>query len=247
MLKILLVVDDFNELFILQDGLKAEGFHVDGTQHLRIVAKLALELSPHIVVVKVSGRQIEGVNLSSEIKRKDGVPKVLWLNDKEEPLAPKFITMHGIDKILPFPVDGKELLGALSELGKIPLAALCERPSSKDLGEKNRGDKAQVIGGSHRPLQETLIVKGDEKRGSNSFEPRVFSKEAQARSDRYKLFLESQEPLKKRYFTRGSVAQLTQKIRQRWDESLEVRLKAEREKFVECLFNEKSSHFRRKL
>ena len=214
---------------------------MDGTQHPHIMVTLLSELNPQIVIVKTSDRQMKGIELCSKIKKVGSFPKIIWINEKSNKVDPEVITANGIDRVLFSPVEIRELTGIISELGKInPKTLQLSNIAGRQVPLQADNDII-IVRGEDEDSQEVTIVKDHGRSLEKPHKPnfRVSSCKVQDRSDRYKLFLEDQEPLEKKYFSRGSVASLTQKIRDRWDEELETKLKAERQRFIEILFSEK--------
>ena len=202
---------------------------VDNTLH---------EFNPQIVIVKTESRQIDSKLL--EIKKRG--KKIIWLQNKNDPITdPQIVAANGIDKILTSPVDVTELLKVISKLEKIKTPS---ENSSKTTHRKTlpKNDDIIIIRGDSQDDEEMVIVKGSQK--EKPCGSQTFSLDALDRSDKYRSFLKGQEPLEKKYFSRGKVENITQKIREKWDKELEAKLKLEREKFLDVLFNEK--HKKRK-
>ena len=226
---ILLIIDELNELSYLQKQLKKSGLVVKGTPHHHRMEALLKDVAPQVVIVKTS--QVSGMELSSKIQKNKGLPKVIFLNEK----GPQVDSgIKGIDRVLTSPVKVEELLGVISQWGELSPETLLEDSLAV---EKARGRDRDfiVIRGEKTNPTEMVVIKGEKVEKESG----AFSQGSKGRSSRYQLFLAGQKPLEKKHFSRGSVASLTREIRDRWDEELEAKLKKERQKFIEILFNSK--------
>lgn len=215
MLKVLLVIDDPSQLSHLQDQLEGAGFDVQGIQHSQ-------KPPENFQVAIVGTTQVN--EISSLSKR--GV-KIIWLRNKGDAIHPKVTSVYGVNRVLISPVTVGEWVQVISELSD-PKVLL--ENGTKSLEE----NEVMVIRGESSSDKQIVIVKGHSREKPPS---EVFSHVVSNRSDRYKAFLEAQDPLKKKYFSRENIAHFTQEIRDQWDEELEARLKEERRKVVEILFN----------
>lgn len=132
MRKIMLILEDYNELVFVETVLKKLGFDALGLQSESQIHDKILGFSPHLIISEGVGRKINGLTVSHKTKRVRGLPKfVLVLNPQDHieasdlerlqidytffrPLHPP-VLIDGIAKVLGLDADG--LQQKLKKLG----------------------------------------------------------------------------------------------------------------------------------
>jgi hypothetical protein len=128
MLRVFLVIDDYNELVYLQSLLRKLGFDVEGLQNQKKYADVSLGFNPQIVVTTSKGTKVDGLMLAQSIHKRRGVPKILALRT-DNTYAPEDFAASGIDLVVDSPVVPKKFISALANLGAIDEAPLLEKYS----------------------------------------------------------------------------------------------------------------------
>ena len=88
--------------------------------------------------------------------------------------------------------------------------------------------------------EEVIIVTGSCKVENDLvFSSQEIKEDLSDRSNRYRLFLENQEPLVNKSFSKPDVENFSKKTREDWDDELEIKLRAEQDRFIELLFKKR--------
>lgn len=152
MLRVLLVIDDYNELIYLQTLLKKLGFDVEGLQNQKKYADLSLAFNPQLLIATARGAKIDGLALAKTVRKNRGFPKVIILRSAGQAVLQEELEDAGVDMMLDSPINPKELILALASFGNMDEAALLEKYSKiKGLMPVSRGE------GQREPLSEELL------------------------------------------------------------------------------------------
>jgi len=115
MLRVILVIDDYNELIYLQTLLKKLGFDVEGLQSTKKYADVSLGFNPQVLITTALGKKVDGLSLAQNITRRRGLPKVFALRPRGIVLTEEALVQAGIDVVLDSPVQPKALIAALAQ------------------------------------------------------------------------------------------------------------------------------------
>lgn len=128
MLRVLCVIDDYNELLFLERLLRKIGFDVDGLQNPRKFSDVCLGFNPQVIIVTMLGKTVNGISLSQKVnKRGDGFPYIIALQDPHQGYSMDELSDTGIDELIETPINVKKLLKVLSEVGSVDFDTLVDK------------------------------------------------------------------------------------------------------------------------
>ncbi len=145
MLRVFLVIDDYNELIYLQSLLKKLGLDVEGVQNQKKYADMSLGFNPHILITSAKGKKVDGLQLTQSLYRKRGLPKVIALKSNDYAINVDDYRDSGVDEILDSPVSPRKLILSIANLGGIDETALLEKYSKIKGQEANAADDQSYI------------------------------------------------------------------------------------------------------
>jgi len=127
MLRVFLIIDDYNELMYLQTLLKKVGFDVEGLQNQKKYADLSLGFNPQIVVVTARGKKVDGLQLAPSIQKRHGWPKIIALKSNDQLFKANEFEDAGVDQVLETPINPKKLIMAIAAIGNLDEVALLDK------------------------------------------------------------------------------------------------------------------------
>lgn len=145
MLRVFLVIDDYNELIYLQSLLKKLGLDVEGVQNQKKYADMSLGFNPHILITSAKGKKVDGLQLTQSLYRKRGLPKVIALKSSDYSINVDDFRDSGVDEILDSPVNPRKLILSIANLGGVDETALLEKYSKIKGQETNAADEQNYI------------------------------------------------------------------------------------------------------
>ena len=164
MLRIFLVIDDYNELIYLEALLKKLGLDVEGVQNQKKYADMSLGFNPQILITSARGKKVDGLQLTQSLYRKRGLPKVIALKSSEYSINADDFRDSGVDEILDSPVNPRKLILTIAHLGGIDEAALLEK-YAKIKGQLHITEEAQTYVASYdengQPVENLEKVRQD--------------------------------------------------------------------------------------
>ena len=119
MLRVLLLIDDYNELLYLQTVLKKIGFDVEGLNSQKKYSDASLGFNPQILVASAKGKKVDALSLGQTIRRHRGFPKIIALKRPGVSLSDDEMEASGIDLAVDSPVNIKKLVEKLADLGNV--------------------------------------------------------------------------------------------------------------------------------
>ena len=143
MQRVLLVIDDYNELIYIQTLLKKLGFDVEGLQNAKKYADVSLGFNPHVLVTTCRGSKVDGLFLTKDITKNRGLPKIIGLKASGQTFANEELLEAGIDILIESPISPKRLIQALAQVVDLDEQALLEK-YSKIKGMPQQG--GEIIG-----------------------------------------------------------------------------------------------------
>ncbi|MCB0349439.1 MAG: response regulator [Bdellovibrionales bacterium] len=113
--KILLVIEDYHERTYLQTMLKKIGWDVIGLSTELGLSEQVLTFRPDVMLLSQMIRRARGLDISKNIKRRDGFPKVILLGAS----APnkEILMINKVDLFLNSPVNNRLLFEFLEKAG----------------------------------------------------------------------------------------------------------------------------------
>ena len=119
MLRVLLLIDDYNELLYLQTILKKIGFDVEGLNSQKKYSDASLGFNPQILVASAKAKKVDALALGQTIRRHRGFPKIIALKRSNVSVTRDEMESSGLDLCVDSPVNIKKLVLAITELGDI--------------------------------------------------------------------------------------------------------------------------------
>jgi CheY-like chemotaxis protein len=163
MLRVFLVIDDYNELIYLQTLLKKLGFDVEGLQNQKKYADLSLGFNPQILIATARGRKVDGLQLAQSIIKRRGIPKIIVLKNSDQSFGEGAFDQIGVDTVLESPINPKKLIHAIAELGGVDENPLLEKYSKMKGTLTNSGVTAEApesYDDNGQPIESVAKVKG---------------------------------------------------------------------------------------
>lgn len=270
MLRLLLVIDDYNEMVYLQTLLKKLGFDVEGIQNQRKFEESLLSVNPQVVVATARGKRVDGLAIANEMAKKAVRPKIILLRTSQQGISEKEFELPQIDVVLDSPVNIKLLLGALAQVGGIDdqvlldkyskLKTKAEEPVEEDVlktfkesvfgAETSEELRPEKVDTTLSPPVEMRDEEGQSastgKAQSGATEAAVQLKptnmtEAQ-RKERFENVLKDLELPKNNGFDPSQVKTHNRQLRQAENIDELHDLEEERKSFVKALFNRRKNH-----
>ena len=122
MVRVLLLLEDYNELLFTETILKKVGFDVESAKnHLNLVEML-LGFNPEVLVVPGSGRRIHLADVLQQVRKQKRQPDIFVIGSNETVGEDDTIT-----KTLAHPLNPKELLSGLAEYGGVDPEVLLDK------------------------------------------------------------------------------------------------------------------------
>lgn len=126
MLRVFLVIDDYNELIYLQTLLKKLGFDVEGLQNQKKYSDVSLGFNPQILITTAHGKKVDGLLLAQSIQKHRGLPKILALKT-DNTYSQEDFDGSGVDMVLDSPVSPQKLIYAIATLGAVDENTLLDK------------------------------------------------------------------------------------------------------------------------
>lgn len=147
MQRILLVLEDFNELVYLQTILKKIGFDVEGVSQAKKFDDVLLGFNPSAVVLGSKLGKVSGLELARQIKKSSGSPKIALLKPSNTQLDSSTMNENGVDFLIDAPVNVHLLLVGLSSALGIDEKPLIEKLQKLKAKSDNSGqeDSSEAI------------------------------------------------------------------------------------------------------
>ena len=77
MIRLLLVIDDYNEMIYLQTILKKLGLDIEAVSNPRKFTDTILGFNPSIVVMTAHGKKVTGFEFAQSMRKKKGLPDLI--------------------------------------------------------------------------------------------------------------------------------------------------------------------------
>ncbi len=145
MLRIFLVIDDYNELIYLQSLLKKLGFDVEGLQNPKKYTDVSLGFNPQILITTAKGKKVDGLSLARGIAKRRGIPKIIALRSAGENILPNELDDAGVDQVLDSPINPKKLILCIANLGGVDEAVLLDKYQRVKANQTITDEDAQEI------------------------------------------------------------------------------------------------------
>jgi DNA-binding response OmpR family regulator len=220
--KILLCLEDYNELLFVETLLKKLGFTVDVARNEQLLPDQLLSTLPELVVATGKGHKINGARIGKKVKHKGLRAKLLLLFPRGKIPHKQELSEMGADGAVETPLNPRRFIMAICEItgleSELVIAKFDKLPIGK--GQAGNGENIQVIHGEV-PLKKT---------------------DSKSRTEKYNALLKDVPPSKQELFSKKKIQDEVTDIRRQEKES-DPRELSELEKgrnaFVVALFKKK--------
>ena len=238
MKRILLCLEDYNELIFLQTSLKKLGFDIEGIQNPIKVNELLMTFNPRLIFMTRNGKKVNGKLMAEKINKRMGLPRIVLINAPHQDDWDESVEDINVDDVIESPINIRTVLKLTalhtdtseeSLLSKYEKIFVKDR-GNRDIEEKDGGStdsESVTVSGNLKPEKESQWVKG----------ARPSAESAEARSRRFAQVLEglSEDEKVVKTLDKKSVVAYTKKLREaQSSEPTEIDL-AKRD-FVKALF-----------
>jgi DNA-binding response OmpR family regulator len=210
MRKILLCLEDYNELLFVETLLKKIGFDVDSVRNEFTLAEKLLAQSPDLVIATGDGLKINGQRVSKKVKRKGLHAKLLLLFTREKMLSENVLDGMLADAALETPLNPRRVLTAICQLTGADVDAVIAKFDKLPIGKN--------------------LDKND---------PQSSSVKKSGREEKYLEFLKNVPPSKQEMFSKKAVHDELKEIQKFEQEQNNLDLENKRKEFVTSLFKKK--------
>lgn len=198
MRKILLVIDDFNELVGLETLFRRLGFDVLSIGRESLVAETVLGFPPDLTIATGRGRNVDGLNLAPKLRFGSTQPKLVVLlpNRGDEKLSQDPGLLYAdVDAVIETPFEPRSALKVVSRLLGLPAGPLLEKYSKIVSARLFEPDELRIIKHQEAAVPPILVAGSGESLKtlrSGSDDATSLIKPVSARERRYQKFLEQE-------------------------------------------------------
>lgn len=199
MRKILLVIDDFNELVGLETLFRRLGFDVLSIGRESLVVETVLGFPPDLAIATGRGRNVDGLNLAPKLRYGSTQPKLVVLlpnrGDDKFSQDPGLLYAE-VDAVIETPFEPRSALKVVSRLLGLPAEPLLEKYSKIVSARLFEPDELKII--KHQeaslPLIHVTGTGGSDKPARTGIDDggTALIKIVSAREQRYQKFLEQE-------------------------------------------------------
>lgn len=229
MVRVLLLLEDYNELLFTETILKKVGFDVESSKnHLNLVETL-LGFNPEVLVVPGSGRRILLSEVLQQVRKQRRQPHIFIIGgtaSNDDQVATTTTLSH--------PLNPKELLEALAAFGGMDAEVLLDkyRRAQAEAKEIAHVQSAASIDSFRKPEKKPEAK--NEEAIKIQLQPTTMS--AEVRAERFSKALEQVTPSKISTFDQGRVKAEKKNIRMNENQDAEsIKLENERKEFLKTL------------
>lgn len=191
MRRILLVIDEFNELVGLETLFRRLGFDVLSLGREATVQEAILGFPPDLIIATGRGRQVDGLTLASRLKFHGARPRVIVLLPQEA-LSGGFRS-DVIDAIIETPFEPRTALKAVCRLLQLPPEPILEKYSKIVSAKLFEPEQLQIVKKNEASDEHIETVRPAVSVAAPSVVDKVEKPALSAREARYKRFLEEQD------------------------------------------------------
>lgn len=125
MRRVLLVIEDYNELVFLETLLRKMGLDVLSIQNDGAVSEKILEFRPEMIVATARGRRVNGLKLGPKLKRQRGLPHLLLL--AQGAVSNEEVAAAQADAVVPSPLQPREFVSRMAKVAGLDVASFVEK------------------------------------------------------------------------------------------------------------------------
>jgi hypothetical protein len=240
MRRILLVLEDYNELLFLEMLLKKVGFDVESIRSEVSLAEKLMAVSPDLVVSTGDGHKILGTRVAQKVKRKGSLTKLILLYPRTKAQQMQTIENFIADGVQETPLNPREILTAICSLTNVPVEGILTKFERLPLGKENLPE-SQIVGGRVSMTDDNIVVNGDSVvEGLEGLLKEEFGnhppKKDPVRMSKYLKYLVNLPPSPVDGFSKQAIQRAVQDIRKNENDPAIKKLDQERKDFVVALF-----------
>ncbi len=156
MLRVALVIDDYNELIYLQTILRKIGIDVEGLQNVKKYSELSLGFNPQVLIASAYGKKVQGLEFCRNLHRVRGLPKIILLQSPSQLVPEKDVKNLNIDLLLESPVNPMSLIAGLAAVANVDETILNDKfKRLQASGALNIPEPIQMVGEDEATIHET--------------------------------------------------------------------------------------------
>jgi DNA-binding response OmpR family regulator len=124
MTRILLAIEDYNELIFFETLLKKVGFDVVGVQNDIVISEKLMSFNPELMIVTSQGTRVNGAKAMARLKSKGNLPRTIFVNPRgKKTISPD----KAVVAILDSPVSPRSLIELVASLLNLDEDLLMEK------------------------------------------------------------------------------------------------------------------------
>jgi CheY-like chemotaxis protein len=145
MRKVLLVVDDYNELIAIEGFFRRLGFDVLSVGKDVLVADALLKFIPDLVLASVKGRHVDGIKLASRIfKAAPSARVALIYGAGEKPVLPPEARSR-VDTLIELPVKPTAIISLVCRLLNLDPDPILEKFARQNVNKPKANERSKVF------------------------------------------------------------------------------------------------------
>lgn len=234
MARILLILEDFNELQFLESILKKVGLDTMGLLNDTSLADKVMIFNPTVVVAHGRGARVSGLAIAKKMREIKTESKVVLIFPADAKPAPHEVMGVRLDAILESPLNLTRLIEVLAKTASLDAKPMLEKLEkiANSLGNAPTGWSSHT----NTAMDPTQGV----SRSQSSLEA---SQQGKARSHRMKQILAENKDFRpeQTVFDRKDLKKRQKEMSKEWDADKLAELDEERRQFTEALFNRQSN------
>ncbi len=146
MRKIMLIIDDFNELEFLESTLRRLGFDVLSLNKDLTVPSAILGFFPDLVMAQAKSRAVDGIALSQKVRKLAPQARMVLLHPIGSPPKAGAELKQTVDAFLEVPVDPSKLIAMLAQLGSLDEKVLQDKLNRMAAGKMSEEKRTRLQG-----------------------------------------------------------------------------------------------------
>lgn len=145
MRKIMLILEDYNELVFAETVLKKMGFDALGLQSESQIYDKILGFSPHLIISEGVGRKINGLTVSHKTKRVRGLPKFVLVLNPQDHIEVSDLERLQIDYTFFRPLHPSALIDGVANVLGLDADSLQQKLKKLGLFQEPSKERFQIV------------------------------------------------------------------------------------------------------
>lgn len=169
MRKILLVIENYNDLVQLESMLKKLGFDTSAVHNAYAMAESLIAFSPDVVVMTGKGNKVNGVEWSQKIKKRKGIPKIILMFPKNHQPTNQDLRAN-MDLVAETPLEPLRFLQQLCNLLGLDPNAFLDKIAKLQLSESSDPESTAARHAATATPESDVIRIADRTERSNKYD-----------------------------------------------------------------------------